>query len=80
MTVINLTELEVQESRYEINKSISATNYIVKRWKEFNHIVLGVLPLRHFFVVCALCQTAVADARNAITNPYLKCLDYVTNQ
>ena len=43
-SLINLTKEEVQENRYEINKLIPATKYIVfNRLKEQNHIVLCVL-------------------------------------
>ena len=54
------------ENRYEINKLISPTRYIIKRLKEPNDIVLGVLTLRDLFVVYAQCQAAKADTRNTV--------------
>ena len=41
------------QNRYEINKMMSATKYIVNMLKELNHIVLGVFPLTDFFIVYA---------------------------
>ena len=63
----HLTKVEVKENRYKINKLISVTNYIVNRLRDLNHVFLGVLTLRDFFVIYAKCQAAMADVRNAVT-------------
>ena len=52
----------------ELNKLVSATRYIANRLKELNHLVVGMLLLRDFFIVYSQFEVSMAGARNAINS------------